>query len=297
MDFLQPHMDQASGWFASHWLNALVVIVIGVVVYYVGRRILKLLVKRAVRVNGERLVWHEKDIEKRQKTLLDLFATIWRFAISLTVIYALLREFVPDIGTTLAPLFASAGIIGVALGFGAQSLIKDFLSGIFIISENQYRVGDVVDLDGAGGTVERIGSRSTMLRDVEGNVHFIPNGIIEHVINKTMGYSMARVIMSVTPDTDIEKAVRIINRIGTAMSKDPEWSDKIINPPQYVMMGDLTATAADLIVSGKVPPADQWSVSAELRRRILREFEAKNIELGVSGGAVVTSAASKPRRR
>ena len=90
----------------------------------------------------------------------------------------------------LSPLFASAGIIGVALGFGAQSLVKDFLSGIFIIAENQYRVGDVVDVMGAAGTVERVGTRTTVIRDSEGNVHYVPNGTIQHVINKTMGYSI-----------------------------------------------------------------------------------------------------------
>lgn len=297
MELIKPEINAVSAWFSEHWVATLMIILIGAAAYYIGRRLLKILVRRTVRISGQRHVWHERDIEKRQNTLVDLFATIWRFAVIFTVAYALLREFVPNISTTLAPLFASAGIIGVALGFGAQSLIKDFLSGIFIISENQYRVGDVVDLEGAAGTVERIGSRSTMLRDVEGNVHFIPNGLVGHVINKTMGYSIARVVISVVPETDIEKAASIIDQIGNKMAKEEKWQQKIIEAPQYVMMGELTATAAELIVSGKVQPSDQWSVSAELRRRILRGFEAKDIELGINSGAYMTSTQKTKRHR
>lgn len=296
MELVQPEINAFVSWASTHWLATVSIVIVGAVSYYLGRRVLKILVRRAVRLSGERHVWHEKDIEKRQKTLVDLFATMWRFAVVFTVFYALLREFVPNISTTLAPLFASAGIIGVALGFGAQSLIKDFLSGIFIISENQYRVGDIVDLEGAAGTVERIGSRSTMLRDVEGNVHFIPNGLVGHVINKTMGYSVARVVISVVPETDIEKAAELIDAIGLKMASEEKWQHKIIEAPHYVMMGELTATAAELIVSGKVQPSDQWSVNAELRRRILREFEAKDIRLGMNSTAYMAPS-SKPKKR
>ena len=219
---------------------------------------------------------------------------MWRILVGLTLTYALLRIAIPNISTTLAPLFASAGIIGIALGFGAQALIKDFLSGLFIISENQYRVGDVVELDtgtasSPSGTVEKIGSRSTMLRDVEGNVHFVPNGMVGHVINKTMGYSKARVIVAVEPDTDIEKAVKLIDDIGQSMADEDGWKEKIIDPPAYIMMGELTATSVELIVSGKVQPSDQWSVSAELRRRILRAFEENDIEFGVGSNAAVVT--------
>ncbi len=274
-------MNDIATWINEHWLRAGAIILVGILIYYVGVKIVTLLVHRVVRVSGKHHVWHEKDIQKRQNTLDSLFKNIWRIIVVITFGYTLLQLFVPDIHTALAPLFASAGIIGIALGFGAQSLIKDFLSGIFIISENQYRVGDVVDLEGATGTVERISSRSTVLRDIEGNVHFIPNGLVGHVINKTMGYSMARLVISVVPETDIEKASEIINTIGQEITKEEKWQNKIIEAPAYVMLGELSATAVDLIVSGKVQPSDQWSVNAELRRRILREFENQNIELGI----------------
>ena len=285
-------IDSILDWFDERWLPVLVTVIIAWLAYIIGSALISMLIHRIVGVSGKHHVWHHKDIVKRQDTLVGLARNIWRIIVALTVTYALLRIAIPNISTTLAPLFASAGIIGIALGFGAQALIKDFLSGIFIISENQYRVGDVVELETgttpASGTVERIGSRSTMLRDVEGNVHFIPNGMVGHVINKTMGYSKARIVLSVEPDTDIEKAVKLIDEIGQDMASEETWQEKIIEAPAYVMMGELTATSVELIVSGKVQPSDQWSVSAELRRRILRAFEENDIEFGVSNGAVLT---------
>jgi len=288
MNITSP-LNTISIWIDEHWVPVIATIIVGWLVYIAGAKLLAIAIRRVVGINGKHNVWHHRDIEKRQDTLVGLVRNIWRLLIAVTIAYALIRIAVPNISTTLAPLFASAGIIGIALGFGAQSLIKDFLSGIFIISENQYRVGDIIQLEDASGTVERIGTRSTMLRDVEGNVHFFPNGMVQHVVNKTMGFSNARVTVSVTPETDIEKAVGIINQIGADMTQDDAWKGKIIEAPAYVMMGALSATAVELIVSGKVQPSDQWSVSAELRHRILREFEAKDIELGLTNSTVVSS--------
>ena len=194
--------------------------------------------------------------------------------------YAIFTHFFNS--AALAPLFASAGIIGVAFGFGAQSLVKDFLSGVFIISENQYRVGDIIEIDGFGGTVERIGVRSTVIRDVEGNVHFFPNGVVQHVINKTMGYSKVYFTITVAPDTNISTASDIINRIGEEISGEEKWQRKVIEPPHFDILGDFNASSISLVVSGKTQPSDQWALTAEMRRRILREFEKEHIELGAA---------------
>ncbi len=225
---------------------------------------------------------HKKDLEKRQRTLGGMFTNVWRIIVVVIALYFILQAVIgkEQAFTLLAPLFASAGIIGVALGFGAQSLVKDFISGIFIISENQYRVGDVIEIEGFGGTVERIGVRSTVIRDVDGNVHFFPNGMVQHIINKTMGYSMARFTLAVAPDTDIDKVAKIIDKIGLKLASEEKWKDKVLEAPRYVMMGEFTATAINLIVSGKTQPSDQWSVTAEMRRRILEKFDQEGIEIG-----------------
>jgi len=193
---------------------------------------------------------------------------------------ALFREAVDHADALLAPLFASAGVVGVALGFGAQSVIKDFLAGLFVIGENQYRVGDIVELgDNASGTVERIGSRSTVIRDIDGNVHYLPNGSITHVINKTMGYSMARFIITVDPASDVKKIAGIVDRIGKELSHEEKWKNKIIDPPAFVSVGEFTGTSLEIIIAGKTQPSDQWAVIAEMRRRLLEALDKSDVKL------------------
>lgn len=267
-------------WLNTHSVALISILVIGLIIYYVGAKLLSRLVKQIVKGARHR-EWHKKDIEKRQKTLVHLFAMIWRLVVLIATSYALLQEAFPNAGSFLAPLFASAGIIGIALGFGAQSLIKDFLSGIFIISENQYRVGDIIDIEGFSGTVERIGARSTVMRDVDGNVHYFPNGMVQHVINKTMGYSMARFSVALHPSTDLDKVSEIIDDIGKILTKEPMWENKILEAPAFVSIGEFNGNAVELIVAGKTQPSDQWSVIAEMRRRLLDRFEDDGIKLAI----------------
>lgn len=276
--------EHGLGWLVSERMVETVSIVIGaVIVYYLGRMFITWAIRYAIHSTAKHRSWHRKDIEKRENTLTQLIRSFWRITI-IAYIAAMVASklFYFD----LSPLFASAGIIGVALGFGAQSLVKDFLAGIFIIAENQYRVGDVVDVMGASGTVERVGTRSTVLRDADGNVHYLPNGTIQHVINKTMGYSMSRFTLQLDPSTDISRAADIINETGQQLSKEKSWDKKIIEPPKFVSVGDITGRSVELIVAGKVQPSDQWAVTSEMRRRLLKEFEKQEIELAVIPTAI-----------
>ena len=260
-------------------LEIIIIIIVAIALYWLGPRVVMWLTRHAFVTTYQRTL-PKKDLEKRHKTLGGLFANVWRIIVVVIAGYAIFTHFFND--AALAPLFASAGIIGVAFGFGAQSLVKDFLSGVFIISENQYRVGDIIEIDGFGGTVERIGVRSTVIRDVEGNVHFFPNGVVQHVINKTMGYSKVYFTITVAPDTNISTASDIINRIGEEISGEEKWQRKVIEPPHFDILGDFNASSISLVVSGKTQPSDQWALTAEMRRRILREFEKEHIELGAA---------------
>ncbi len=268
------------------------VVVTGLVLYVLGPMIVNWMMSHVFLTPYQRTL-HKKDLEKRHKTLSVLFTNVWRILVVLFTVYGVFIQFFDY--KALAPLFASAGIIGVAFGFGAQSLVKDFLSGVFIISENQFRVGDIIEIDGFGGTVERIGIRSTVIRDADGNVHYFPNGMVQHVINKTMGYSMARFTVAITPETDIDHVAKIINKIGLDMVTEDAWKNKILEAPQYVMMGEFSSSAVNLIVSGKTQPSDQWSVVAEMRRRILVKFEHENIPIG--NNMVTQVAAAKQRKK
>lgn len=265
-------------WITQHSFDAISLLVSGFLAYYIGSKLVGRLVRRLVKTARHR-EWNRKDIEKRQATLAALFISIWRGVVIIVVSVSIFKLIFPLID--LGPMLASAGIIGIALGFGAQSLIKDLLSGIFIISENQYRVGDIVDIEGAAGTVERIGTRSTVIRDVDGNVHYMPNGMIAHVINKTMGYSMARFIIAIHPSADLEKAIEIINQLGVKLSEEEKWRSKIIEAPEFISVGEFTGTSVEMIIAGKTQPSEQWAVIAEMRQRLLEKLEKAKIELAV----------------
>lgn len=272
-------MDTLTRLFETyHGFDIISTVLITVILYFAGTLFVSRTVNRLVKVRGRD--WHKKDIEKRQNTLSQLFNTLWRILVITGGTLALFAILFP--GVSLAPLFASAGIVGIALGFGAQSLVQDFISGLFIISENQYRVGDVIDIEGFGGTVERVGARSTVIRDVDGNVHYFPNGMVQHVINKTMGYSMARFFIGVHPSSDLDQVIDIINKIGEKLATEEKWKNKIIEAPAFVSVNAFTSTEVSLLVTGKTQPSDQWSVVSEMRRRLFREFEKNKIQLGTT---------------
>ncbi|MGE5299054.1 MAG: mechanosensitive ion channel family protein [Acidobacteriota bacterium] len=273
--------------------SSAIIIAVGILFFWVGPLIITWLMSH-VFVTAYQRTLHKKDLEKRQRTLNVLFANVWRIVVVLATAYGVFAQFFDY--KALAPLFASAGIIGVALGFGAQSLVKDFLSGVFIISENQFRVGDIIEIEGFGGTVERIGVRSTVIRDADGNVHYFPNGMVQHVINKTMGYSMARFTLSVAPDARIDEVAKIIDKIGLTLAKEQEWKDKILEAPHFVSVGDFNATSVNIIVTGKVQPSDQWSVVAEMRRRLLEKFETDGIAMGIGASAVAAQVTPGKKR-
>lgn len=277
-------------WVGQYGASLLTTILIAVVMFYIGSGLLAKLVRQAVKSTAKHRDWHRKDMEKRQKTLSALFVSMWRIMIIVFVVVSVLTQV---FRIDLAPLFASAGIIGVALGFGAQSLIKDFLSGIFIIAENQYRVGDIIAIEGASGTVERIGTRSTVLRDVDGNVHYFPNGMVMHVINKTMGYSMARFSIAIHPSGNIDDVIDIIDTIGGELAAETEWKDKIIKAPAFVSIGEFTGTSVDLLIAGKTQPSDQWSVTAEMRRRLLEALEEADVKLAIAPALLPTPTVKK----
>lgn len=266
-------------WFnESHGVDIISTILITAIIYLIGALLMGRIVNRIVMARGRN--WHKKDIEKREKTLSHTFSILWRVVVFTGGALALFQILFP--GVSLAPLFASAGIVGVALGFGAQSLVRDFLSGIFIIAENQYRVGDVIDIEGFGGTVERVGARSTVLRDADGNVHYFPNGMIMHVINKTMGYSVARFFIGVHPSSDLDKVISIINETGKKLAEEEKWKNKVIEPPTFVSVTEFSSLEVTLLVSGKTQPSDQWSVTSEMRQRLFLEFEKNKIKLSTT---------------
>lgn len=277
-----------------HWLQdpgvpILIILIIGFLSRHFGGLVIARLIRRLIRSTHFNSLSAD-DVRKRQDTLISLFTVIWRALVVIVVIFLIFEEIFPTVDLT--PIFASSAIIGVALGFGAQSIIKDFLTGVFIITENQYRVGDVVDIEGAAGTVERISIRSTVLRDADGNVHFLPNGNVMHVINKTMGYSRVNITLAVDPDTNIDNLSDIINEVGSKMAEDDKWREKILEAPHFLSIGTFSDLSLEVKITGKTQASAQWSVTGELRKRLLKSFTKNKIEL-----AHVQPAPAAPNRR
>lgn len=223
-------------------------------------------------------------------------AAIWIFA-ALTIL--------GQLGIDLGPLIAGAGIGGIALGFGAQSVVKDFLSGLFMLIEDHYGVGDVIDTGSATGTVEEVSLRSTTIRDVRGTVWHIPNGEIARVGNYSQLWSRALIDIEVAYDTDLRRAMEVMQRVADEMWEDPEWGgDELMDQPSVWGIQSLGASGIAVRLAVKTEPSMQWGVERELRIRLKEAFDEAGIEIpfpqqtvwfGDSGEAAVPDEAAEQR--
>jgi len=239
-----------------------------------------LIAGRAFRSMARRLAGRaaERDrieTQKRIQTLASLGQTLT--ALTIVVIAAMLV--LEQLGISLGPILATAGIAGLAVGFGAQSLVKDVISGLFILIENQFNVGDVIQAAGLSGVVERSNLRVTVLRDLEGKVHFIPNGQIETVSNLTKDWSRAVLDIGVAYKEDIDRVVEVLTRVGEELASDEKFGSKILEPLQVMGVDDFADSAVVIRVGLKTKPIEQWGVAREFRRRIKKAFDAEGIEI------------------
>jgi len=184
-----------------------------------------------------------------------------------------------EVGVNIAPIIASAGILGIALGFGAQSLVKDFLSGVFMIFEDQYGVGDVVDVGEATGTVEAVTLRVTRLRDLNGTVWYVPNGEILRVGNMSQNWSRAVLDVSVGYGEDLARVTRVLREVAHELWEDDDFKDLIIEEPEVTGVEMLAADSVNLRVLIKTRPLEQWAVAREMRQRIKSRFDHEGIEI------------------
>ncbi|MFA5095315.1 MAG: mechanosensitive ion channel family protein [Candidatus Paceibacterota bacterium] len=184
-----------------------------------------------------------------------------------------------ELGIEIGPILAAAGIAGLAFGFGGQYLIRDIISGLFIILENQYRIGDVVCFDQTCGLVEDISLRMTSLRDLDGTVHHVPHGEIKKVSNLTKYYSRVNLNIGIAYNSNLEKVIAVVNKVGKELSEDPEWKDFITKPPQFLRVDDFADSAIIIKILGETKPIKQWDVAGELRKRLKMAFDNENIEI------------------
>jgi len=262
-------------WILVHGIKIICIIFIAFLVVKISQKVIKKTIREAIKTEkGAKDNIAEK---KREDTLIRIFNSI----LSIVVWAAAFLIILPEFGINIGPILAGAGVLGVALGFGAQYVVRDFLAGLFIILENQYRVGDVVCLDDVCGGVEDITLRKTVLRDLDGALHHIPNGSFKKASNLTKGYSRAHMNISVSYKEDIDKVINLINEVGKNMANDSLWKDDILKPIQVLGSGpnDFGINGMEIKVLGETKPSKQWDILKEFRKRLKVAFDKKGIEI------------------
>ncbi|WP_273040706.1 mechanosensitive ion channel family protein [Thermodesulfovibrio thiophilus] len=225
-----------------------------------------------------RLIIRQKDDEEFQKRTKTL-GNIVRYALISIIVAISGITVLREVGIDIGPILATAGIGGLAIGFGAQSLVKDVISGFFILMEDQIRVGDVVEIGGKSGSVEKINLKTTVLRDLAGNVHYIPNGQISVVTNMTKEYSRYVFEIGVAYKEDVDEVMEIIKKIDEEMRYDPEFKDDILEPIEVLGVDQFADSAVIIKARTTTLPVKQWRVAREFNRRIKKRFDELKIEI------------------
>lgn len=271
-------------------LRVVAVLVGAYIVTRVLRTVLRHLRHNIVRHMKARHAGPEVELEKRAKTIGDLLykvaaAVVWTVAIMMAL---------KEIGFDIRPILAGAGIVGLAVGFGAQNLVRDIISGLFFIVENQIRVNDVAIINGTGGLVEEVNLRTTVLRSADGTVHIFPNGAINTLSNMTREYSYYVFDLGVAYKEDTDRVVEVIKEVAGKLMAEPEYA-ALIKEPLEVMGVDKFADSAVIIKARiKTEPIKQWFVGRELNRRFKKRFDELGIEIPFPHTTLYFGDASKP---
>src|SRR3989338_1275512 len=272
MELLKYLPDNILSWFFDHGLKILLILVGTFVVHKFSFILIDKGIRKAV--TTDRFISIEAE-KKRQETLITVFHQAIVIIVWLLAVLMILSE----IGINTAPLIAGAGIIGLAFGFGGQYLIKDLISGFFIILENQYRVGDVACFGDTCGLVEKVTLPTTILLDLDGVVHHVPNGEIKTASNLSKYFARVNLNIGVSYNSDLEKVIKVVNNVGKELAKDKNWKEMIIKAPQFLRVDDFADSAIVIKILGETKPLKQWDVSGELRKRLKIAFDKNGIEI------------------
>ena len=260
-------------WFLSHGIKIVFIIFVAFILIKIANRAIDKMIRKAVPPDGL-----NPDAErKREDTLIRIFAIgLKTIAWSVTIVMIL-----PEFGVSIAPILAGAGVLGLAIGFGTQNVVRDFLAGLFVVIENQYRVEDSICLDDTCGTVEDITLRKTILRDLHGTVHHITHGTVSKIANYTKKFGIARMEVSVAYKEDIDHVFEVINKVGKEMAEESPWKENTLTAIQAAGTGpsNFADSGVDITVSGETKVGTQWGMLREFRGRIKYAFDKEGIEI------------------
>jgi small-conductance mechanosensitive channel len=262
---------QASGW------GGPLIVGVRIVVILIVALVLMRVLRHLIRLFRERITRDMNDPEqvKRAQTLSRVF----RYLATVVVTVIAGAQILAELGVSLAPILGAAGIVGLAVGFGAQSLVKDYFTGFFILLENQLRQGDVAEVGGKSGLVEEVTLRHVRLRDYSGNVHYVPNNLITTVTNMGQGHARAVVDVGVAYREDVDQALAVMHDVAQQLREDPVFGPKIMDDVEMVGVDQWADSAVILRCRFMVRPLEQWNVRREYLRRLKKRFDAEGIEI------------------
>ncbi len=263
--YLQKILD----WLLKSGIHILLILIFALIALKVSKILSKRLVHLVVRQK------EDVEFQKRTQTLVSIVWHATSLGILLIAAMMVLKEF----GVEIGPMLAAAGIVGLAVGFGAQSLVKDVISGFFILLEDQIRVGDVVQIAGKGGLVEKINLKTTILRDLSGNVHYVPNGQIDVVTNMTKEFSRYVFDIGVAYREDVDEVMEVIKEVDEELRNDPAFKDDILEPIEIMGLDQFANSAVIIKARTTTKPIQQWRVGREFNRRLKKKFDERKIEI------------------
>ncbi len=273
-------------------LRILIIVAIAIVSRFVLVAVLNRIVKkmsekgRKERLGESRKAERTQELSEvlmtqRRRQRAEAVGTLLRSIITATVVGIAILLILPILGIDIAPLLASAGVLGVALGFGAQSLVKDYLSGIFLVFEDQYGVGDMVDLGEAVGVVEEVTLRVTRLRDLSGVVWYVRNGEILRVANQSQGWTLASVDIPVAYNENLDIVREAIQAVAEDMYADPQYDDMLLGKPSYAGVESVSGEAVFIRILAKAAPEKQIPLTRAIRARVKEEFDRRQVKVPI----------------
>ena len=257
------------GWFVSTGLRIVLIAII------------TLIVIKGVKVLANRLqvAFSRQKVDEESKKRASTLSSVIRHLLTVVILVVALMTILGQLGVEIGPILAAAGIVGLAVGFGAQNLVKDVINGFFILLEDQIRVGDVVQIAGKGGLVEKVNLKMTILRDFSANVHYIPNGNIDVVTNMTKDYSRYVFDIGVAYREDVDKVMEIIREVDEELRKDSSCSEDILEPLEIFGLDQFADSAIIIKARYKTKAIKQWGVAREFNRLLKKKFDERNIEI------------------
>lgn len=268
---IENYLQQVGSWFLSSGLK-IFLIIIGTLIVIKSAQIFSTRLFETIILRKRK-----EDDEFKKRT--DTLNSILRYVINISIVVIAVVMIMGELGIEIGPILAAAGVLGLAVGFGAQSLVKDIISGFFIFLEDQIRVGDVVQIAGKAGIVERLNLKMTILRDLAGNVHFVPNGEIAVVTNMTKGFSRYLFKIGVAYREDVDEVMDVMKEVDEELRNDPDFQNDILQPLEIFGLDEFADSALIIKARTTTKPIKQWRVAREFNRRLKKKFDERNIEI------------------